>query len=252
MTHLAKFMKHSSIVGYLQTVVFYHNISDIPAPTMGSTSLKATLTGISNRHGHCKDQKEPMTVPDLRAIYSVLDLSDFEVLHFWAATLLLFRSLLRVSHVVSSPHTLKVQDVQWTPYGFLLRIRSSKTRRKGDTRSIPIARLTDNSLCAVHWVETVIGNRPGKENIFMSNPGCVMKYNRFRSLLRCYCVRAGLSKNKATHSLRRGGTTLLASLGVELHHIKEMGDWSSLSVFEYINEPIQVRVNREKAIATRF
>lgn len=108
MTHLAKFMRHSSIVGYLQTVVFYHDISDIPAPSVASPSLKATMTGILNKQGQDKDQKDPITIQDLRAIFSVLDLKEFEVVNFWAAVLLLFRSLLRVSHIVTSPHTLKV------------------------------------------------------------------------------------------------------------------------------------------------
>lgn len=89
----------------------------------------------------------------------MLNLSEFEIVNFWAAVLLLFRSLLRVSYVVTSPHTLKIQDVQRTNYGLLIGVHSSKTRKSGDSRSIPIARLTDKSLCAVHWLNIVIGNR---------------------------------------------------------------------------------------------
>lgn len=56
MTHLAKYMSHSSIIGYVQTIIFYHNVSDIQAPSMANPSLKATLNSVLNRHGHGKNQ----------------------------------------------------------------------------------------------------------------------------------------------------------------------------------------------------
>ena len=45
-----------------------------------------------------------------------------------------------------------------------------------------------------------------------------------------------------THSLRRGGATFAASIGVPRHVIQAIGDWRSDAVDEYIKVPLASRV----------
>ena len=75
--------------------------------------LKATLKGIERRLDEGPGGKDPIFPCHLKKIVSVMDVeNDIEVLIVVAA-LLMFRTLLRVSHVVKSPHTLRVRDVEF-------------------------------------------------------------------------------------------------------------------------------------------
>ena len=47
----------------------------------------------------------------------------------------------------------------------------------------------------------------------------------------------------STHSLRRGGASALGDAGFSLLEIKDMGDWSSLAVLQYITKTLQSRID---------
>lgn len=124
-----------------------------------------------------------------------------------------------------------------------------KTRKRGKAHIIPVARLQDKRLCAAFWLSEVIKDRGPNEKLFATDNGTPFSYNYFKKTLCRWCRQAGIKKNIATHLLRRGGTTYMASAGAHLEHIKERGDWKSQSVFEYIKEPIRVRAARDIALA---
>ena len=66
--------------------------------------LKATLEGIARVKGRGQKGKDPLFPNHLRKVSQVVNLAvDWELLVF-TAMLFLFRTLLRVSHVVVSPH----------------------------------------------------------------------------------------------------------------------------------------------------
>lgn len=63
-----------------------------------------------------------------------------------------------------------------------------------------------------------------------------------RGLLRDLCAESGTSipvQAYASHSLRRGGATLLKAMGVPLEDIQRMGRWKSLTVLLYLQIPVQ-------------
>ena len=75
-------------------------------------------------------------------------LNELETLVFVGA-LLMFPSLLRVSHVVNSQHMLKAGDVQIQRDCVILSVKSSKTNHFGKIELIPIAASNDTSICVV-------------------------------------------------------------------------------------------------------
>ena len=74
-----------------------------------------------------------------------------------------------------------------------------------------------------------------------------MTYGVFQQGLKAIARAARVSvENLSSHSLRRGGATYLAALGVPLEEIKKRGDWASWTVLLYLSDPLEVR--REKDI----
>ena len=126
-TVLAERLKVSSIITYYQAVVFHHVCVGLEPVRLSHPVLKATLKGIEKVKGVGSQGKDPMLPVHLRSLGKVVNFnSEVETLVF-VAILLMFRSLLRVSHVVLSPHALRVKDVELNPEGLNLLINSSKT-----------------------------------------------------------------------------------------------------------------------------
>ena len=102
---------------------------DTPPPDWKDFNLKATITGIRNQQVTPSNQKDPLLPKHLARIAKHVDFDSRIQRLVWAAICFLFRTLLRVSHVVSSPHTLKSKDVVFTNWFFFVRVCSSKTRK---------------------------------------------------------------------------------------------------------------------------
>lgn len=68
----------------------------------------------------------------------------------------MFRALLQISYIVGI-HASTFQDVQFTVWGILLSVRSSKCSEV--THIIPLAAIKLVDLCAVYWLCLVIGSR---------------------------------------------------------------------------------------------
>lgn len=110
-------MKYSSIVTYYQAVVFYHKLFGFRVPLLSDFRLKYILAGIQREPGKSKCPMDPFSSNHLKKLYFAVNL-DFDLDFFiWVACLILFRSLLRVSHVVVSPHALKRSDVSFKSWG---------------------------------------------------------------------------------------------------------------------------------------
>ena len=52
----------------------------------------------------------------------------------------------------------------------------------------------------------------------------------------------------SSHSMRRGGASLLAENGVSLIDIKNLGDWKSVSVLLYLTRTLESKVGLERSI----
>lgn len=185
--------------------------------------------------------RNPVTVSILLKMYSCLNFKYVSHVLFWAMVLLPFGSLLRVCHVVKSPHTLKFTDVILGEHGFLLRVRSSKTSRI--PHDISIAGVKDKRLCAFYWHRVWLSRRPVRSlYLFSDKLGDPLSYQYFYQSLAKLVSHAGVKSNITSHSFRHGGASFLASLGVPFLKIKERG-WRSNTVFSYLPEPLDSTIN---------
>lgn len=241
---LGLFMKHSSVLTYYQAVLFMHRLAGFDAPPLNLPLLRSVLTGILNKENGTSVKKDPFTPTLLSRVYKIVKLYLHDELLAWVGLLLMFRSLLRVSHVVCSPHTLHRCDVKFLCWGVIIIVRSSKTSRKYlPSFEIPIYARNNHVLCPVWWLKLLFEEFPRKPDdyLFSTNNVHSLSYNSFRRIFKIFCNRAGIVGNFASHSLRRGGATFMSKIGLPVTEIKDRGLWSSNVVFEYIKPSVEHR-----------
>ena len=126
-------MKHSSIINYYQSVIFYHQIKGKPVANWSDEMLSKTCKGIKNSQKEGPDVKDPLRSKHLEKMYRKVDFSNKIMYITWVMVLFLFSTLLRVGHAVLSPHSLQRRSVKFTkkgnyicPGGPLFKIQSTK------------------------------------------------------------------------------------------------------------------------------
>ena len=82
----------------------------------------------------------------------------------WTMIIFLFRTHLRVRHVVVSPDTVRRRDINFFRWGALVCVNSSKTKQKGSSHKIPISRSENLGVCPVYWLEKLLERYPGVES----------------------------------------------------------------------------------------
>lgn len=253
-TYMSRFLSHSSLLVYLQAVIFVSKLYGIPPPSMNHPSVKLVLEGAKGNTSELVSGAVPVTLSLLKKMY--LGINQLEKLHcvFWASCLLMFFSLLRVSHMTESVHNLRVGDVKTHSWGLMLHIRSSKTHRGTRPLLLPVCKLPDKRFCPVYWITKIlstVGNSSGSP-LFSAALGRPYTYMVFRSVLNKVSMLAGLGKKFSGHSFRKGGALYLISMGVPLTQVQERGDWKSMCVLRYLSVPIGDRVASESLLASRF
>ena len=56
----------------------------------------------------------------------------------------------------------------------------------------------------------------------------------------------------SSHSLRRGGTSYLRSVGATIEELKVRGDWKSDAVMLYIQQPLEERIAFDLRVASEL
>lgn len=250
-SHLSRYLSYTSICNYLQAVGFIQKLYGLVPPSVSSDSVKLTLLGIKKKPNIGHELRAPITLGHLKKFKLQLVMSKPSHVMFWACLLLLFRSLLRVSHVTQSPHNLQVKDVKFISSGMVLIIHSSKTNQgSAPPRYIPIASLQNKSMCAVFWLKHWLSVKPAPSSapLFRLN-NQAMSYKVFQAALSALVSKAGINQKISSHSFRRGGATFLSAIGLPLDKIKERGGWKSDAILTYIAEPIQVKMKREGVVS---
>ena len=218
---------------------------------MSDPVLNATLKGIEKSKSDCTKGKDPILPYHLRRLMWAGDFNlDLEFI-VCVAALFMFRTLLRVSNVVQSDHTLMRDDVRFDSDGYV-RIRSSKTTSKAEhAKVLPVMFSRDRGICAATWLYSLVKRfkRPGNYCLFSSPAIPVLTYNMFAKKFKDLTLRAGLCGDFASHSLRRGGATFMAMLDRPLDQIKSRGMWKSDCVFRYIVPPMASMLRNEKEVA---
>ena len=249
-THLSTFMKASSIITYIQAVNFQMVMLGLPSVSLKEPLLKMTLQGISRLPVNNLHQRDPMLPSHLSKIYDVLDVKNDVEIIVYVSSLLMFRTLLRVSHVVKSPHTLKIKDVVMESWGMVIKVNSSKTSRT-TPQDVPVYKVNDKTLCPVYWLLHLFKRfpRPSSSPLFAvdSHP---MPYSEFAINFNKLVRRSGIVGKFSSHSLRRGGATFMAHHGCSLQEIKSRGNWKSNCVFSYIQPTLTHKKKSDYKVAS--
>ena len=249
-TFLSEFMVASSITTYIQAVIFFHNIHGHQPPDWKDFELKATMSGIRNLQVTPSNQKDPLFPKHLVKIARVVDNESVIQRLVWAAMCFLFRTLLRVSHVVSSPHTLKTKDVVFTNWGLFVKVSSSKTRKKTQKpQYIPVVRSPDSTLCPVALLEGIwTSSSSGENDLFSSSTVPPISYSVFHKTMEYLIKRANVQGSFSSHSLRRGGASFMSMINCSIPQIKSRGNWASDCVYDYVVPSLE----HELKVDTKF
>lgn len=247
---LSYYLSYTSVINYLQGVILGHKFNGYVPPSVSSDEVKLALQGLKN-DDVLTVPRDPITLSHLKSFYFHLNITVNSQLMFWAALLLLFRSLLRVSHITDSPHYLRVGDVEIVGDGLVLKVFSSKCmKRSYSPRLIPIAPMECKKFCAVYWLKRWLSIYDGEPSapLFSLN-GAPLSYNAFNSALKKVVQRAGIKEKISSHSFRHGGATFLSTIGMPIEKIKDRGGWSSNAVYKYISESFDVKAQRDGKVA---
>ena len=247
-TYLMKTVCYVTITNYVSSVWVLHDYHGVPHIDPDTYLCQSTMKGAKRILGNASRQVDPLMPWDMMSIYKTLNMSNWDDFRFWCAMCVCYRCLLRVSHVTTSPHTLRVRDVKFWLGGMDISVHSSKTIQfKERVQCIPIIQSTGSVLCPVRSLRHYItmSGLSGMDRLFPYT------YKIFSTRLHLACTKAGLVGDFATHSLRRGSASFLATF-LPLHEVKQYGDWKSWSVLLYISDNYQSRIRKDVEVARRW
>ena len=247
-TELTKTVCYQTITQYVSGVWSLHKYLDYMYPDPTSFIIQSTLRGAKRLLGASTNPALPLSPENLCAIFRTLDMSSPMDVKFWAALILSFRCLLRVSHLVSSPHQLCVKDIEFNQEGFDLVMRSSKTIQFQERiNRIPVIQAPGSILCPVAILSDYItdSGRKGSQPLFG------FSYDKYNAKLQRACKAIGLVGHYSTHSVRRGSASYLATF-LPLHDVKAYGDWRSWSVLLYLSDTYASRKVKDNHVASEL
>lgn len=244
-TYLAKVkkLKYSSILQYLNIVPHVHKLSGFSNPISEDYQLKYLLMGVKRTLGTAQTPVDAITPRQLLAIKSGLHFDNVTDLAVWCACLIAFYGLLRPGNVTvrtsfQQDKDLRRIDITSCSWGYLLRLRHTKTIQFREKELDIILPYIDNELCPATAIKLFLAQTPYADlfgPLLLTQNNCALSYHLFRSVLHRALLKAGIASNIQGHSFRRGGATWLSRLGVPLQTIKQIGYWSSDAVNRYID-----------------
>ena len=255
MSYLARRLCFSSIRNYLSGLNGHLKDLGCPPIDYANHEIKKCLAGIRRLKGNAVKQASPLLPLELKKIFAVMfDTRGHVAVR--AAMLVSFRGLLRKSHVTDSDTAMARKDLEFHQWGMVLIIRKSKTNQfRERTHRIPVARVRDKEICAVHWLKKHLEQCPAAPDaqvfrVPRAGHSIPLPYAYYMAVLKAACTAAGLPAGEfSTHSLRRGGATFLRLTGASIEQIKERGDWRSGCVHEYLKESFLERLTNDMRVA---
>lgn len=233
-----------------------HNLSH---PYEDNYLVSSVLKGVKRLKGNNHNSKQVLTLQQIHAMVSFLDVSCMRDLQTWCALLLCFHGLLRISSVtVPNKHTwdtgriLTKDDILVTPTGCILRIRHSKTNQfKERVFEAVIPKGPQPQFCPMLNLITFqrkagqfVGSDPALSFTAADGTLITLTPTDVRTALHRLVKAVGLEPTHYnTHSLRRSGATHLFVQGIPLETIKVLGDWESDCVFTYLKPKPQEKLS---------
>lgn len=256
--HLAKSLKFNSLKQYLNIIRLIHAEWNLPNPIKDDFNIKYTMQGIKRHLGDKVIRKRPVTLEVLGNIRSHLDLTTSLDATVWAACLTLFYGLLRRSNVLcisgqkfNPEKHLERRDVEFFPWGVLLRIRWSKViQYQTKTIDIPLPSMEQSVMCPVKAIfhSFKLSSRAeatGPAFMFLDRSGIKpLTSELFLVRIRDCLIQSGVNPSDyATHSFRRGGASFCYAIGLSPDAIKIAGNWASNCYQRYLDNETKTRFN---------
>ena len=240
--YLSFWMVYTSVINYMSCVSNFLKANGSRGIDYSDFHIKQALRGLRRLSSGGRGKARPLFPDDLRLLFNVLNLNLYDDLLFWSAVTLCYRCLFRISNLCGV-HALMVSHVKFTGEGLTVEVASSKTNQFGDYCQLLMVRENlSTPLCPVRWLRRLLRGHTPNPNVklFRVKRGEVfspMSYEWFRNKLSATVAKAGLDGTRVTtHSLRRGSTSFMRSIGYDLCDIKRRGGWSSNTVLGYIDE----------------
>jgi site-specific recombinase XerD len=248
LTDRAATLKTSSLARRLTTINRAHQAAGQPSPaTMQNAVVSEVWKGIKRKKGTAQHGKKPFLTPDLRRILAELP-QDLQGLRDRALLLAGFAGGFRRSELAA----LRVEDLETTPDGLIVRLGRSKTDQEGQGRPVALPYGSDPRTCPVRalgaWLEQA-GITAGPLFRAVDRHGLAsdkaLHADSVAYLVKRAAGRAGLETMEyAGHSLRAGLATQAAMNGAsELAIMKQTGHRSLATVRKYIREGTLFRDN---------
>ena len=247
-THLTKTVSYLTITQYISGVWALHKYLGYSHPDPTSFIIQSTVRGAKRLLGAATNPALPLTPENLVAVFKTLDMAVFHDVIFWAALVLSFRCLLRVGHIVVSPHQLKVSDVVFTSTGMDVIMNSSKTiQYKERVNRIPVLESLRSVLCPVRVLKSYLklSRRSSAQSLFGYS------YSGYNSRLKQACRDIRLVGHYSTHSVRRGAASFVSTF-LPLHDVKSYGDWRSWAVLLYLSDTYSSRKLKDELVSSNL
>lgn len=241
-------LKTSSLARRLTTINRAHQAAGQTSPaTMQHAVVSEVWKGIKRKKGTAAHGKKPFLTPDLRRIMAALP-RDLRGQRDRALLLTGFAGGFRRSELAA----LRVEELESTPDGLVLRLVRSKTDQEGQGRAVALPYGSDPLTCPVRtlraWLDQA-GIADGPVFRAIDRHGRIssraLDADSIGYLVKRAAAGAGLeTADYAGHSLRAGLATQAAMNGAsELAIMKQTGHRSLATVRKYIREGSLFRDN---------
>jgi len=233
-THLAATAKVSTIRRHLAAISVRHRRVSLESPC-SHRIVRDVLSGISRDKGTAPRRVDALTLDVLTPLLLAIGTDDLAAKRDRAIVLLGFAGALRRSEIAS----LRVEDLQFSKRGLLVRIVRSKTDQFGEGQEIAVPFVENETLCAVRavrsWLDaTSIATGPLFRSLtpHRSVQDAPITGRDVANLIQRLATRARLSGDFSGHSLRAGFATSAAQAKVPLDVIMRTTRHRSLSVLQ--------------------
>lgn len=260
------FTSVQSVKNYISGVKVLHELTDLPFPTCQSIEFKLTMRGLQRIKPHIVSQAEPITPDILKSLAIVLDFTNDLHVTLWAAFLVSFYCMLRVSQIVPKSnariHQDKVllrKDIDCSGDQILVSLRWSKTNQFQDrVLLLPLIEIPGSILCPVQALRLMCCKIQADLNdpLFVIKKGSSvypLTYSLYQTNLRYLLSLIGKDSAKfSSHSFRRGGATWAFNCGISDHLIQLQGDWKSDAYKRYLDVSFEKKLSVYKQMVKHF
>ena len=234
-TFLASSLLQQTISSHLAALRLMHSMSNHSIQMLDDPLVHYTLRGVMKTRSSPPVQMKPMTPILLRCLCRLLDFKTIGDCLFWAATLIMFYSLLRRSNVLATTSSfvdcklLRRSNVTFGRHYMILSVCANKTRSTSKPQhAIRISARPGHLMCPVGALCVALATTPESacdRPLLSWTNGLPYTSGEFVTRLR-YLLKTVSEPPLAygCHSFRRGGATHAFRIGVPTELIRSLGD----------------------------